>query len=165
MAEANRRIEVLKDLARYQGLVDEKGQRKAFDAQFQIATIVRTQLANPVKAIIEYRKVVTNWPESYVAASALYEIGTAYLGLGETAKAREALQAVGQGLPDQPAGRRGAVHGRQELRGRGRQAGHGHAREGRRAGQGAGPAGRPTQQVSSSMPATQDVLAATRDRA
>jgi tetratricopeptide (TPR) repeat protein len=101
-AEAARRIEILKDLARYQELVDEKGQRKAFDAQFQIATILRTQLANPVKAIIEYRKVVTNWPESYVAAGALYEIGTAYLGLGETAKAREALQAVAKSYPTSP---------------------------------------------------------------
>jgi autotransporter-associated beta strand protein len=102
LAEANRRIEVLKDLARYQGLVDEKGQRKAFDAQFQIAQIVRTQLSNPVKAIIEYRKVAKNWPESYVAANALYEIGTSYLGLGETAKAREALQAVGKDYPTSP---------------------------------------------------------------
>jgi TolA-binding protein len=102
VAEANRRIEILKDLARYQELVDEKGQRKAFDAQFQIATILRTQLANPVKAIIEYRKVVTNWPESYVAAGALYEIGTAYLGLGETAKAREALQAVAKSYATSP---------------------------------------------------------------
>jgi tetratricopeptide (TPR) repeat protein len=102
VAEANRRIEILKDLARYQELVDEKGQRKAFDAQFQIATILRTQLANPVKAIIEYRKVVTNWPESYVAAGALYEIGTAYLGLGETAKAREALQSVAKDYPTSP---------------------------------------------------------------
>jgi TolA-binding protein len=102
VAEANKRIEVLKDLARYQGLVDEKDARKAFDAQFQIATIVRTQLANPVKAIIEYRKVVTNWPQSYVAASALYETGTAYMGLGETAKAREALQAVAKNYPTSP---------------------------------------------------------------
>jgi len=102
LAEANRRIEVLKDLARYQGLIDEKGQRKAFDAQFQIATIVRNQLANPVKGIIEYRKVVANWPESYVAASALYEIGTSYLSLGETAKARESLQAVAKGYATSP---------------------------------------------------------------
>jgi tetratricopeptide (TPR) repeat protein len=102
VGEANRRIEVLKDLARYQGLVDEKGQRKAFDAQFQIAHIVGTQLANPVKAIIEYRKVATNWPESYVAASALYEIGTSYLAMGETAKARQALQAVAKDYPTSP---------------------------------------------------------------
>lgn len=102
VGEANRRIEVLKDLARYQGLVDEKGQRKAFDAQFQIAQIVRTQLANPVKGIIEYRKVVKNWPESYVAAQALYEIGTSYLAMAETVKAREALQAVAKDYPTSP---------------------------------------------------------------
>ncbi len=78
----------------YQGLVDEKDAIKASDAQFQIATIVRSQFSDPFKAIIEYRKVVTNWPQSYVAASALYETGTSYMGLAETAKAREALQAV-----------------------------------------------------------------------
>ena len=102
VAEANRRIEILKDLARYQALVDEKGQRKAFDAQYQIASIVRSQLSNPVKAIIEYRKVVSNWPESYVAAPALYEIGTAYLELGETDKAREALRQVAARYPTSP---------------------------------------------------------------
>jgi TolA-binding protein len=100
--EGNRRIEVLKDLVRYQGLVDEKGQRKAFDAQYQIAVIVRNQLSNPVKAIIEYRKVVANWPESYVAAPALYEMGTAFLALGETEKARESLQQVAQKYPTSP---------------------------------------------------------------
>ena len=83
-------------------MIDEKGQRKAFDAQFQIATIVRTQLANPVKGIIEYRKVVTNWPESYVAATALHEIGNSYLALGETAKAREAFMAVAKDYPTSP---------------------------------------------------------------
>ena len=95
LPEANRRIEVLKDLVRYQGLVDEEGQRKAFDAQYQIAAIVKTQLSNPVKAIIEYRKVVENWPASHLADDALYAVGTTYLSLGETDKAREALLAVG----------------------------------------------------------------------
>ncbi len=102
VAEANRRVEILKDLARYQALVDEKGQRKAFDAQYQIGAIVRSQLSNPVKAIIEFRKVVSNWPESYVAAPALYEIGTAYLALGETDKAREALREVAAKYPTSP---------------------------------------------------------------
>lgn len=100
--EANRRMDVLKDLARYQALVDEKGQRKAFDAQFQIARIVRTQLANPVKAIIEYRKVAANWPESHLADDALYEVGTTYLSLGETEKAREALLSAAKKYPTSP---------------------------------------------------------------
>ncbi len=100
--EANRRIEILKDLVRYQALVDEKGQRKAFDAQFQIANIVKTQLNNPVKAIIEYRKVTANWPDSYLAAEALYAVGETYLSLGETGKAREALYKVAQKYPESP---------------------------------------------------------------
>jgi TolA-binding protein len=102
VAEANRRIEVLKDLARYQGLVDEKGQRKAFDAQYQIATIVGGQLANPVKAIIEYRKVVANWPTSHLADDALYAVGTTYLSLEEKEKARQALLAVAEKYPTSP---------------------------------------------------------------
>jgi len=102
VAEANRRIEVLKDLVRYQGLVDQEGQRKAFDAQFQIATIVRDQLANPVKAIIEFRKVVATWPQSHLADDALYAIGTAYLALEETDKAREALLQVAEKYPASP---------------------------------------------------------------
>ena len=117
VAEANRRIEILKDLARYQALVDEKGQRKAFDAQFQIANIVKTQLNNPVKAIIEYRKVTANWPESYLAAEALYAVGETYLSLNETAKAREALYQSGRKISGKPIGRRCVVSGGQELRG------------------------------------------------
>ncbi|MEE8453041.1 MAG: tetratricopeptide repeat protein [Thermoguttaceae bacterium] len=94
VAEANRRIDVLKDLARYQGLVDEEDQRKAFDAQYQIARIVAAELSNPVKAIIEYRKVVADWPTSHLADDALYAVGTTYLSLGETEMAREALLAM-----------------------------------------------------------------------
>ncbi|HUV38029.1 MAG TPA: tetratricopeptide repeat protein, partial [Planctomycetota bacterium] len=90
-AEAKRRIEILKDLQRYQTVVDEPGQRKAFDAQFQIAAIVRDKLSNPVKAIIEYRKVATDWGDSHLADDALYAVGTTYLSIGETEKAREAL--------------------------------------------------------------------------
>ncbi|MBL7221371.1 MAG: tetratricopeptide repeat protein [Phycisphaerae bacterium] len=102
IAEATRRIGVLKDLARYQTLVDEKGQRKAFDAQYQIAVIVASQLSNPVKAIIEYRKVTANWPASHFADDALFKVGTTYLAMGETAKAREALLEVGAKYPGSP---------------------------------------------------------------
>jgi TolA-binding protein len=102
LAEATRRIGVLKDLARYQILVDEKGQRKAFDAQYQIATIVATQLSNPVKAIIEYRKVTAKWPTSHFADDALFKVGTTYLSMNETTKARKALLAVGAKYPNSP---------------------------------------------------------------
>ena len=102
VAEANRRIEVLKDLVRYQALVDEEGQRKAFDAQFQIAAIVASKLSNRVKAIIEYRKVVSDWPNSHLADDALYQVGSAYLALGNTEKARDALLAVAEKYPASP---------------------------------------------------------------
>jgi len=102
VAEAARRIEVLKTLDRYQDVIDEEGQRKAFDAQFQVAAIVRTQLANPVKAIIEYRKVAKNWPQSHLADDALFEIGKIYLQLGETELARTALLQSAVRYPESP---------------------------------------------------------------
>ena len=102
VAEAARRIEVLKALDRYQDVIDEEGQRKAFDAQFQMAAIVRTQLANPVKAIIEYRKVAKNWPQSHLADDALFEIGKIYLQLGETELARTALLQSAVRYPESP---------------------------------------------------------------
>jgi len=101
-AEATRRIGILKDLTLFQTLVDEKGQRKAFDAQYQIAEIVRTKLANPVKAIIEYRKVAANWPKSHWADDAMFKVGTTYLQLGETDKARTALLAEAERYPTSP---------------------------------------------------------------
>jgi len=100
--EANRRVGILKDLIRYQTLVDEEGQRKAFDAQYQIAKIVLEQLSNRVKAVIEYRKVVENWPKSHLADDALHAIGTTYLAMGETDKAREAARSVAKQYPGSP---------------------------------------------------------------
>ncbi|MHC4311506.1 MAG: tetratricopeptide repeat protein [Planctomycetota bacterium] len=102
VTEAKRRVSVLKDLARYQTLVDEEGQRKAFDAQYQIAKIVLEQLSNRVKAVIEYRKVVENWPKSHLADDALHAIGTTYLAMGETDKAREAAKSVAKQYPGSP---------------------------------------------------------------
>ncbi len=100
--EAKRRVGILKDLARYQALVDEEGQRKAFDAQYQIAEIVLGKLANPVKAIIEYRKVTARWPKSHLADDALFKVGTTYLSMGETAKARKALLGVAEKYATSP---------------------------------------------------------------
>ncbi|MEK6239198.1 MAG: tetratricopeptide repeat protein, partial [Planctomycetales bacterium] len=99
---ASRRIEILKTLDRYQNVVDEEGQRKSFDAQFQIAKIVHDQLSNPVKSIIEYRKVATRWPQSHLADDALYQVGVTYLSLDETEKAREALLAAAENYPGSP---------------------------------------------------------------
>jgi TolA-binding protein len=96
---ATARIEILKDLASYQKFVDEKGQRKADDAQFQIARIVHEQLSNPVKAIIEYQKVAENWPQSHLADDALYTVGTIYVSLESTEKARQALRTVAEKYP------------------------------------------------------------------
>ncbi len=102
VAEATSRIEILKDLARFQKVVDEQGQRKAFDAQYQIAAIVRNKLANPVKAIIEYRKVASNWPESHLADDSLFQVGMIYMQLGQTENARDAFLATAQRYPTSP---------------------------------------------------------------
>ena len=116
VAEANRRIGVLKDLANYQKLVDEDG-LKAYDAQFQIASIVNGQLANWRKAVSEYQKVATNWPKSHLAADALHSIGLLYLQNNEVDAARIALRAVASHYPDSPLRVRFALPDRQELRG------------------------------------------------
>lgn len=102
IAEAARRVEILKTLDRYQKVIDEEGQRKAFDAQFQVAVIVRTELSNRIKAIIEYRKVAQNWPQSHLADDALFEVGEIYLELGETKLAREALLQSAERYPRSP---------------------------------------------------------------
>ncbi|MCG8648837.1 MAG: tetratricopeptide repeat protein, partial [Pirellulales bacterium] len=102
VAEAANRLEILKDLARFQKVVDEQGQRKAFDAQYQIGSIVRSKLANPVKAIIEYRKVAQRWPESHLADDALFQVGTIYMELGQTESAREAFLATAAQYPTSP---------------------------------------------------------------
>jgi TolA-binding protein len=101
IAEANRRIGILKDLANYQKLVDEKGP-KAYDAQFQIAMIVNAQLGNWRKAVEEYQKVATNWPKSHLAADALHSLGLLYLQNGDVDEARTALRAVATSYPDSP---------------------------------------------------------------
>src|SRR5208283_5726044 len=93
VGEANRRIGVLKDLANYQMLVTEKGP-KAFDAQFQMVLIIQTQLSNDAKAIEEYQKVATNYPECHLAGGALYAIGMIRLQTGEIEQAREVLHSM-----------------------------------------------------------------------
>ena len=102
VAEAARRIDVLKTLSRYQDVIDEEGQRKAFDAQYQVAQIVHSQLSNPVKAVIEYRKVAKNWPQSHLADDALFEIGKIYMNRGETESARTALLEAASRYPASP---------------------------------------------------------------
>jgi TolA-binding protein len=102
VTEAKRRVGILKDLVRYQTLVDEEGQRKAFDAQYQIATIVLKQLSNRIKAIIEYRKVAANWAKSHLADDALYAVAATYLVMAETDKAREAARVVAKQYPESP---------------------------------------------------------------
>ena len=82
--------------------MDEEGQRKAFDAQYQIAAIVAGKLSNSVKAVIEYRKVTARWPQSHLADDALYAVGVTLLSMGKTDKGREALLAMAKQYPTSP---------------------------------------------------------------
>lgn len=100
VAEANVRMTVLKDLVQYQTFVDEANQRRAHEVQFQIAQTVRQALANPQKAVIEFRKVADRYPRSHLADNALLEIGKIHLDRGETEKAREALLEMAAKYPD-----------------------------------------------------------------
>jgi len=99
--EAQRRTGIVKDIAKYQQLVDENGP-KAFDAQFQIATIVQTQLANHAKAVAEFRKVAQKWPASHLSDDALYQVGMSYLQTARTSDARTAMSAMAQRYPESP---------------------------------------------------------------
>lgn len=102
-AIAQSRLDVLKNLERYQKLIsDAEVQRNKDDAQFQIGRIVLEQLNNPVKAVSEFRKVVTEFPKSDLADDAQLEIGKALLALQRLDEAREALLEVPRKYPNSP---------------------------------------------------------------
>ncbi|MEX2140622.1 MAG: tetratricopeptide repeat protein [Pirellulales bacterium] len=100
---ARQRIEILKNLDRYQTLLaDEEVQRNKDDAQFQIGVIVLEKLNNPVKAVAEFRKVVVNFPKSPQADDAQLEIGKALLSLNRLDEARTELLKVAENYPGSP---------------------------------------------------------------
>ena len=100
---AKQRMEILKNLNRYQTLLaDKEVQRNKDDAQFQIGMIVNERLGNHVKAAIEFRKVVKDFPKSSQAAAAQYEIGKALLALNKLDEARIELLKVPQNYPNSP---------------------------------------------------------------
>ena len=100
---AKQRMEILKNLNRYQTLLaDNEVQRNKDDAQFQIGMIVNERLGNHVKAVIEFRKVVKDFPKSSQAAAAQYEIGKALLALNKLDDARIELLKVPENYPHSP---------------------------------------------------------------
>ncbi len=100
---AKQRMEILKNLNRYQTLLsDNEVQRNKDDAQFQIGMIVNERLGNHVKAVIEFRKVVKEYPKSSQAAAAQYEIGKALLALNKLDEARIELLKVPQNYSNSP---------------------------------------------------------------
>ncbi|MEX2214632.1 MAG: tetratricopeptide repeat protein [Phycisphaeraceae bacterium] len=102
-AIAKGRIEILKNLDRYQKLLDDKEvDRNKDDAQFQIGRIVLEQLQYTDKAIREFRKVVADFPKSHQADDAQFEIGLALLRVGRLDEAREELLKVVSVYPNSP---------------------------------------------------------------
>jgi TolA-binding protein len=100
---ARQRIEILKNLDRYQALLaDQEVQRNKDDAQFQIGVIVLEKLSNPVKAVAEFRKVVASYPQSPQADDAQLEIGKSLLALNRLDEARTELAKVAEDYPGSP---------------------------------------------------------------
>jgi TolA-binding protein len=100
---ARQRIEILKNLDRYQTLLaDVEVQRNKDDAQFQIGVIVLEKLNIPVKAVAEFRKVVAGYPKSPQADDAQLEIGKALLALNRLDEARAELLKVAENYPGSP---------------------------------------------------------------
>lgn len=100
---ARKRIDILKNLDRYQMLLaDKQVQRNKDDAQFQIALIVLEQLGYQLKAVSEFRKVVADYPRSDLADDAQLEIGKALLALGREEDARTELLKVPATYPTSP---------------------------------------------------------------
>ena len=101
---ATARIDVLKNLERYQNLLaDNEIERNKDDAQFQIGRIVLQQLSNPVKAVVEFGKVVSDHAKSDLADDAQIEIGRALLSLGRLVEARQELLKVPENYPNSPS--------------------------------------------------------------
>ena len=97
------RIDVLKNLDRYQKLLDDpEVTRNKDDAQFQIGRIVLERLRYTEKAIREFRKVVVKHAKSHLADDAQLEIGKAYLALGRMDEARAELLKVPADYPGSP---------------------------------------------------------------
>jgi tetratricopeptide (TPR) repeat protein len=96
------KIPVLKFIDSDQQLIDEGKSPKLYDAQNEIARAVETKLNDKVKAIVEYEKVVKNYPDKYLAGDALYAVGRLHLELGDLAEGRKALARVAIEYPTNP---------------------------------------------------------------
>lgn len=103
IAMVQQRMEILKNLNRYQTLLEDSDvQRNKDDAQYQIGVIVNERLNNQLKAIEEFRKVVTEYPKSSLAAAAQFEVGKAFLKLNRLDEARTELLKVAQNYTGSP---------------------------------------------------------------
>jgi TolA-binding protein len=99
-AEVRYRVHVLAELAKYQELIDKyPDSPMRHDAQNEIAKTVETALKNPLKAVVEYGKVVENFPTSGWADDAQFRIGRILYDRGKYPEARDAFGKLAEKFP------------------------------------------------------------------
>jgi TolA-binding protein len=68
-------------------------------AQYEIGQITFNSLNKPKEAITEYRKVISDYPDSWLSPAAQLTIGRAYIKLQDKAQAKVELQKVMDNYP------------------------------------------------------------------
>ena len=92
--QARDNISILKEIHGYQQLIDEGTSPRCDDAQYTIAEIIEKKLHNNIKAIVEYGKVIKNYPTSGRVDEALFAAGKLYLAAGEIERGGELMRQI-----------------------------------------------------------------------
>ena len=99
-ANARFRVHVLTGLAREQDVIDKyPDSKKHHWAQYEIARKIESDLKNPEKAMVEYAKVVANYPKTTEARKSQFRIGEILFAQNRFADARKAFEALTQKFP------------------------------------------------------------------
>ncbi len=102
-AQIAAKVRALRKLEKFQGFVDTyKEHRKRPNAQFALAQIIQSDLQLSFKAVLEYRKVIGEYPDSYHADDALFAVAQLYLDRQEMEDARKAVRKLVEKYPESP---------------------------------------------------------------
>lgn len=102
-AEITASVLALRKLEKFQDFIDTyKEHRKRPDAQFALTEIIQSDLQLSYKSILEYQKVINEYPDSYHADDSLFAIAQQYLVRGEMEEAREAVRRLVEKYPESP---------------------------------------------------------------
>jgi len=97
------KVRALRKLGKFQDFIDTyKEHRKRSNARFALAQIIQSDLQLPCKAILEYRKVVKEYPGCYHADDALFAIARLHLARNDMEKARKAARNLVERYPESP---------------------------------------------------------------